>query len=97
MYLNYRQQCSLDWHTALLAAFALTCKAAAPSSGADVSDVGLEQFTCAQAGQECGQNDREIPFKPAPADMTEKPLANSSGATPSTNRQSECRPHFDIC
>jgi hypothetical protein len=50
MYLNYRQQCSLDWHTALLAAFAFDMdNHGSVVCGANISDVGLAQLVCAQA------------------------------------------------
>jgi hypothetical protein len=31
-------------------------------SGADVADVGLAKLVCPEAAEECGEDEREIPF-----------------------------------
>jgi hypothetical protein len=65
MYLNYRQQCSLDWHTALLAAFAFDMdNHGSVVCGADISDVGLAQLVCAQARRRAGSEQARDLFQP---------------------------------
>jgi hypothetical protein len=42
----------------------LTWMIATVVGGADVADVGVTEFVCAEAAQQCGKDDREISFRP---------------------------------
>jgi hypothetical protein len=59
------EELGFDRDAAFFPAFALDMdNRSAVIGGADISDVGLAEFLGAQAGQQCGQYDREITVSP---------------------------------